>query len=104
MVITDDRCQLDATHLRATLRPEGELDAGTVEDFACSVQNALRAGAHEVDVDLAEVAFMDTDVLRVLENARESLEMVGGHLCLRNANEQVRRLLSLTAFAPGTVN
>lgn len=101
MVITDNRSQLDATHLRATLRPEGELDAGTVDDFASSVQNALRSGAHEVDVDLAEVDFMDTSVLRILENARESLEMVGGYLCLRNANDQVRKLLSLTAFAPG---
>ena len=103
MVITDKRNHLDATHLRATLRPEGELDAGTVEDFASSVQDAIRSGAHEVDVDLAEVEFMDTEVLRVLENARESLEMVGGYLCLRNANDQVRRLLSLTAFAPGAV-
>lgn len=101
MVITDNRSQLDATHLRATLRPEGELDAGTVEDFASSVQDALRSGAHEVDVDLAEVGFMDTSVLRILENARESLEMVGGYLCLRNANDQVRKLLSLTAFAAG---
>ena len=44
---------------------------------------------------------MDTEVLRILENARECLETVGGHLCLRNPGPQVRKLLSLTAFAPG---
>ncbi len=101
MVITDSRSNLDATHMRATLHPEGELDGGTMDDFANSVQKAIRSGAHEVDVDLSDVDFMDTEVLRILENARECLETVGGHLCLRNPGPQVRKLLSLTAFAPG---
>lgn len=98
MVITDTLDQLDACHHRVTLVPAGEIDAGTVDDFADSVWSAVRSGAHEVDVDLSDVPFMDTAALRVLEIARESLASTGGHLCLRNPKPPVRRLLSLTAF------
>ncbi len=101
MVITDSLAQLDASHHRVTLVPTGEIDAGTVEEFATSVWDAVRSGAHEIDVDLSGVPFMDTAALRVLEHARESLDSVGGFLCLRNATPPVRRLLSLTAFIPG---
>ena len=98
MVITDSLDQLDACHHRVTLVPAGEIDAGNVEGFADSVWEAVRSGAHEVDVDLSDVPFMDTAALRVLEIARESLASTGGHLCLRNPMPPVRRLLSLTAF------
>lgn len=101
MVITDSICQLDAANRRVSLVPSGEIDAGTVGDLADSLQAALLAGAQEVDIDLAAVSFMDTAAIDVLRAADESLEAVGGHLCLRNATSSVRRLLTLTAFTPG---
>lgn len=101
MVITDTISRLDQTRTRITLEPLGEIDAGSVEALAGMVQGALCAGAHELDVDLRGVSFMDTAALRILEHAREVLGASGGHLCLRNPTPQVRRLLSLTAFCPG---
>lgn len=101
MVITDTTSRLDYGQTRVTLEPKGEIDAGSVDDLAELVQSALCAGAHEVDVDLRSVSFMDTAALRVLEHAREVLTSSGGHLCLRNAVPEVQRLLSLTAFDPG---
>lgn len=98
MVITDTLSQLDASRHRVTLVPTGEIDAGNVEDLADSFWDAIRSGAHEIDVDLRDVPFMDTAALRVLGNARESLDAIGGHLCLRNPTPPVRKLLALTAF------
>ena len=103
MVITDTVSRLDHDQTRVTLEPRGEIDAGSVEDLTAMVQGALRSGAHEVDVDLRHVPFMDTAALRVLEHAREVLAASGGYLCLRNPRPQVRRLLRLTAFCPGPV-
>jgi anti-anti-sigma factor len=100
MVITDTLAHLDATHLRVTLVPTGEIDAGNVESLAESVHDALLSGAHEIDLDLSGVPFLDTAALEVLEGARDSLEAIGGHLCIRNPTPPVRRLLSLTAFTP----
>jgi anti-anti-sigma factor len=101
MVITDTVSRLDDVQTRITLEPHGEIDAGSVDDLSTMVQDALRAGAHELDVDLRDVPFMDTAALRVLEAARDVLTASGGYLCLRNPAPEVRRLLRLTAFCPG---
>ena len=101
MVITDTTSQLDATHHRVTLIPTGEIDAGNVESLSARLQQALLSGAHEVDLDLSSVSFIDTAALSALRAADESLEAVGGHLCIRNPTPPVRRFLSLTGFAPG---
>ena len=100
MVITDTTSQLDETHLRVTLVPSGEIDAGNVDSLSARLQQALLTGAHEIDLDLAAVSFLDTAALDALRAAGESLEAVGGHLCIRNPTPPVRRLLSLTGFAP----
>jgi anti-anti-sigma factor len=101
MVITDTISRLDYGQTRVTLEPRGEIDAGSVDHLAAMVHDALCSGAHEVDVDLREVSFMDTTALRVLQQAREVLGSKGGHLCLRNPQAQVRQLLRLTALCPG---
>lgn len=99
--IANSRLPLDETRSRVTLEPVGEIDAGSVGALAGLVQDALLSGAHEIDIDLRRVTFMDTAAVEVLQMARESLENVGGFLCVRNAVASVRRLLSLTAFTPG---
>ena len=100
MVITDTTSKLDASHHRVTLVPSGEIDAGNVASLSRRLHRALLSGAHEIDLDLGEVTFLDTAALDALRGARESIEAVGGHLCIRNPTPPVRRLLSLTAFAP----
>ena len=100
MVITGTTNQIDATHHRVTLVPSGEIDAGNVGDLSERLHQALLSGAHEVDLDLRRVSFLDTAALDALRAADESLEAVGGHLCIRNPTAPVRRLLSLTGFAP----
>lgn len=100
MVITDTVSRLDATHHRVTLVPTGEIDAGNVESLSQSIHDALMSGAYEIDLDLADVPFLDTAALDVLQGAQDTLEAMGGHLCIRNPTPPVRRLLSLTAFTP----
>ncbi len=101
MVITDTTTALDDIRSRVALEPRGEIDAGTVDALAALIHDALLAGAHEIDLDLRHVTFMDTAAVEVLQVARETLDAVGGFLCIRNATASVRRLLSLTAFTPG---
>ena len=103
MVITDTVSRLGYGQTRITLEPLGEIDAGSVDHLDSMVRDALRSGAHEIDVDLRGVTFMDTTAVRVLRQAREVLTCSGGHLCLRNPQPQVRQLLRLTALCPGPV-
>ena len=99
--IANTEAALDTTRSRVTLQPVGEIDAGTVGDLSHLIQDALLSGAHEIDLDLRQVTFMDTAAVEVLQMAQETLEASGGFLCIRNAVASVRRLLSLTAFTPG---
>ncbi len=99
--IENHEASLDRTRSRVTLEPVGEIDAGTVEDLSHLIHDALLSGAHEIDLDLRRVTFMDTAAVEVLMMARETLEASEGFLCVRNAVASVRRLLSLTAFTPG---
>lgn len=101
MVITDTVSRLGYGQTRITLEPHGEIDAGSVDELSEMLRSAVCAGAHEVDVDLRDVTFMDTTALRVLKGAREVLTSAGGYLCLRNPQPQVRQLLRLTALCPG---
>jgi anti-sigma B factor antagonist len=94
MVITDTTFALDVTHHRVTLVPTGDIDAGNVAPLAARIHTALLSGAHEIDIDLAAVPHMDGAAVGVLEAARESLDAVDGHLCIRNPSPPVRRLLS----------
>ncbi len=103
MVITDTESRLGYGRTRVTLEPHGEIDAGSVDQLDELVRSALCGGAHEIDVDLRDVTFMDTTALRVLQQAREVLTSSGGYLCLRNPQPQVRQLLRLTALCPGPV-
>ena len=103
MVITDTISRLDYGRTRVTLEPRGEIDAGSVGELSGMVHDALCSGAHELDVDLRHVPFMDTSAIEVLMQAREVLAANGGYLCLRNPTPQVRQLLRLTAFCPGPV-
>lgn len=100
MVITDTVSKLDASHHRVTLVPAGEIDAGNVADLSSSLHDALLSGAHEIDLDLSQVPFLDTAALDVLRGVRDSVDAMGGHLCIRNPTPPVRRLLALTAFTP----
>ncbi len=101
VVITDTVSRLDDVRSRVSLAPVGEIDAGTVATLSGLLHDALLTGAHEIDLDLEGVTFMDTAAVEVLQATQESLDAVGGHLCVRNATSSVRRLLSLTAFTPG---
>ena len=92
MVITDTESRLGYGRTRITLEPHGEIDAGSVEELAEMLQQAMCAGAYEVDVDLRDVTFMDTAALRVLTGARELVTAAGGYLCLRNPQPEVRTL------------
>lgn len=101
MVITDTVSRLDDVRSRVSLAPIGEIDAGNLDALTDVLQDALLAGAHEIDLDLGAVTFMDTAAVELLQATQESLEAVDGFLCIRNATSSVRRLLSLTAFTPG---
>jgi stage II sporulation protein AA (anti-sigma F factor antagonist) len=78
------------------LRLEGELDVATTPRFRTEVQRALEAGTKAVIVDLEEVTFMDSSMLKELLRAHSQLSHRGGLLVLAAVQSAVQRLLELT--------
>jgi anti-sigma B factor antagonist len=90
--------QLPAPPGVALLRVEGELDVATVGETRERLHAALAAAAtpRAVVLDVAEVGFLDSSVLRELLRTREALAAQGGELVLANAQPAVARLLEVT--------
>jgi anti-sigma B factor antagonist len=102
--MTDDlhpelKTSLSANGDRALLRVAGEIDLGTARDFAEALLQATDAAA-SIDVDLVEVAFMDSTGLRALLEARKRAQAAGGGVALAvRDGSPVARLLDLAGVA-----
>jgi anti-sigma B factor antagonist len=80
----------------ALLVMAGEIDLATSGGFRDHVDSALDRGARGFVVDLAEVTFMDSTMLRELLRAHHDLVGAGGRLVLAAVGAPVARLLELT--------
>jgi anti-anti-sigma factor len=78
----------------AVIALSGEIDLAGLEDLQNSVEPHLAEG-QTVVLDLSEVTFADSTLLKVLVQARGKAGEVGGALLVRNPSDQVRQLLTL---------
>lgn len=76
------------------VRPDGELDMATAEEFKTALTDALSAGGYRnLWLDLSSVTFIDSSGLGVLLGRYRELQPVGGSIIITRPNEQVYRLL-----------
>jgi anti-anti-sigma factor len=82
----------DASGVVAHVR--GEVDIATCERLRDAIEPYLGPN-QTVILDLADVTFADSQMLKVLIQARGRLTEDGGSLVLRNPSEIARRLLTV---------
>jgi anti-sigma B factor antagonist len=75
---------------------EGEADMTAAPAFREQLERSLAEGARSVVLDVAEVSFMDSTMLRELLRAQAEVGERGGRVALAAAQPPVRRLLDLT--------
>lgn len=83
---------------RAVYALAGDLDTVTGELLVARLRE-LTDGVSPLDVDLSEVAFMDSTGLRSLFQVHDVVTARGGRLRLVNPSDRVMRLLELTETA-----
>lgn len=83
-------------HARMTLR--GAFDAHNVPTFESDLQALIQPG-FRIDLDLAEVTFLDSSVLAALIAAHLNTREVGGALHLVAMSPMVQRLLEVTGLS-----
>src|SRR4051794_11201413 len=74
----------------------GELDLAVSADLRALVDQAAADRPGLLVLDVAEVAFMDSSVLREFLRAHREMAQAGGRLVVAGAQATVRRLLELT--------
>jgi anti-anti-sigma factor len=74
---------------------EGELDAGSAEEFDQSLDRALDSAHLYVMIDLDRCEFIDVAVVKLLVVAQEQLLCRGHELLIFAATGQVRRMLEV---------
>lgn len=82
--------------LTTEIRVRGEVDIATTPAFDAAVETALRAGAAELVMDVAEVTFMGSSGLAGLLRAQRLMREGGGRLVLAQPSRAVTELLEMT--------
>ena len=84
---------------KATLRLEGRFDFNSSREFRDSYERILsKREVESIDVDLAEVNYLDSSALGMLLLLREKAEPTGVKLALVNSRGTVRSILEVANF------
>jgi anti-sigma B factor antagonist len=73
----------------------GEADAAAGPLLAHALTQATAYGHTRIEVDLADLEFIDTHCLSILFDTHETLRAIGGDLVLSSPQPPVRRLLDI---------
>ena len=78
----------------AVIALSGEIDIAGLDDLQSAIEPHLAPG-QTVVLDLSDVTFADSTLLRVLSQARGKADEAGGALLVRNPSDQIRQILSI---------
>jgi anti-anti-sigma factor len=67
-----------------------------LSDFSSAVTTLLAAGKHEILIDLAPVAYIDSATIGCLMDLYRQAQSVGGHLKLSGVQKRVETMLTMT--------
>ena len=81
-----------------TIRLVGELDCSSAGQLLESVGSITVDGRREVVLDVADLTFCDAAGLSAILRVDRFVAAASGHLSVRDASRQMRRLLALTGL------
>lgn len=88
----------DQTEQGVRLTGVGEIDAHSVTVLCDAVDSALHGAAERVELDLADVTFIDSSALRALARARARASELGRPLWISQLSGPVRRILEISGM------
>src|SRR5262245_23392027 len=81
------------------LRLRGRLDAYWADHVGKAIDNAIRAGSHRIEVNLAEVDYLSSAGLRLLLQYYKQLKAVQGSLAVTQPSSGAYTILKMAGFA-----
>ena len=84
---------------RLELQLKGRLDANWADRVGSAIETAIRAGQHQIDLDLAQVDYISSAGIRVLVKYFKQLKTARGTLRVVRTTEAVLSVLQLSGIA-----
>lgn len=84
-----DACRVDVA---------GDLSSFSCRTLSSELQSVIREGAVHVELDLAEVVFMDSSGIQCIVHARNMASDYGGRLRVVAVSDAARRVLEVTGL------
>jgi anti-anti-sigma factor len=81
------------------LRLTGRLDASWCGHVKASLDSAVRAGEHQLQLDFAGVTYISSAGIRVLLSTYKQLKAIGGQLAVVDASKSVGEVLELAGLS-----
>ena len=96
-----DQIQIEVTEQGTTCRVDvaGDLSGFTCSNLSAAVTGAIKGGATHVELDLGEVAFLDSSGIQCIVHARNTARDYGGRLRVVAMSDPARRVLEITGLA-----
>jgi len=91
-------CEVEHRDGVVRVRPEGELDMGTVPQLEQALRAARASGARQLVVDLRSLGFMDSTGLTLVTRWNNESRRDGFNFALVPGDERVQRLFELTGL------
>jgi len=79
---------------------EGRIDHSTLEEFRTVLKKQFDAGKNNLIIDMEQVTYINSAVVRELVAALKHTRQTGGSLCLSAPSEQVREVLQIAGLLP----
>ena len=76
----------------------GELDTAAVPEFESAMQPLFESNGREIVIDCTELEYIASSGLRVLLNLLKKAKASGSRVVLRNVNDVIREVFTLTGF------
>jgi anti-sigma B factor antagonist len=77
----------------------GELDLASAPALQDCLSEATAGGAETIGIDLGRLTYIDSAGLGVLVSAHKRLESMGGSLVIRQPNDRVMRIFTVSGLS-----
>ena len=76
----------------------GYIDTATSEQVGQEMEPLLKQATRAIEIDCSQVEYISSSGLRLLLSLRKQVAADGGSLVIRNINDEIRKVFTLTGF------
>ena len=89
---------INETDNEVVTRLVGRLDTPASQDIAADVQSLLEEAGKTIILDCKEMSYISSSGLRIFLTLRKAAADKGGHIVVRDINDDIRGVFMMTGF------